>query len=76
MAPNKRVEAIQKFSTRMTSKREVVDELEKWGMQLNPSIKTLKGRLLAPEKVYLKTEYTYHSSNADWGNSKYIFQFD
>ena len=73
MAPNKRVEAIQKFSTRMTSVSEVIDELEKWGMKLNSNIKTLKGRLLAPEKIFLKTEYTYHSRNADWGNSKYIF---
>ena len=73
MAPNKRVEAIQKFSTRMTSESQVVHELDKWGMQLSPSIKTLNGRLLAPEKIYLKTEYTYHSSNADWGNSKFIF---
>ena len=73
MAPNKRVEAIQKFSTRMTSVSEVIDELEKWGMVLNSNIKTLKGRLLAPEKIFLKTEYTYHSRNADWGNSKYIF---
>lgn len=73
MAPNKRVEAIQKFSRRMTSVSKVVEEFEKWGMQLDPSIKTLKGRLLPPEKIYLKTEYTYHSSNADWGNSKFIF---
>ena len=73
MAPNKRVEAIQKFSTRMTSESEVIKELEKWGMQLSSFMKTLKGRLLPPEKIYLKTEYTYHSSNADWGNSKFIF---
>lgn len=73
MAPNKRVEAIQKFSTRMTSESEVIEELEKWGMQLSSFMKTLKGRLLPPEKIYLKTEYTYHSSNADWGNSKFIF---
>ena len=73
MAPNKRVEAIQKFSTRMTSESQVIEELEKWGMQLSSFMKTLKGRLLPPEKIYLKTEYTYHSSNADWGNSKFIF---
>ena len=53
--------------------KEVTDELQKWGMELNPSIMTLKGRLLPPEKIYLKTEYTYHSRNADWGNSKYMF---
>ena len=71
MAPQKRIESINKFATRMTGTKAVKDEFTKWGMELNPSIKTLQGRLLAPEKVFLKREFQYNSNNADWGHSKF-----
>lgn len=51
---------------------EVSAELDKWNMEINPSLKTALGRVLNPETIYLKTETTYQSSNADWGNSKYM----
>ena len=71
MAPQKRIESINKFATRMTGTKAVKDEFTKWGMELNPSIKTLQGRLLNPEKVFLKREFQYNSNNADWGHSKF-----
>ena len=72
MTPNKRVEAIQTFSRRLMTAPEVSAELDKWNMEINPSLKTALGRVLNPETIYLKTETTYQSSNADWGNSKYM----
>ena len=72
MAPQKRIESINKFATRLTGTKAVKDEFTKWSMELNPEIKKLQGRLLAPEKVFLKREFQYNSNNADWGHSKFI----
>ena len=72
MTPHKRVEAIQTFSRRLMTAPEVSAELDKWNMEINPSLKTALGRVLNPETIFLKTETTYHSSNADWGNCKYM----
>ena len=61
MVPQRRVESINRFAERMTRTPAVKQELQKWGMELDPKIRALKGRLLPPEKVFLKTEFTYNS---------------
>ena len=73
MVPQRRVESINRFAERMTRTPAVKQELQKWGMELDPKIRALKGRLLPPEKVFLKTEFTYNSNNADWGHRKFFF---
>ena len=73
MVPQRRVESINRFAERMTRTPAVKQELQKWGMELDPRIRSLKGRLLPPEKVFLKTEFTYNSNNADWGHRKFFF---
>ena len=75
MEPQKRIETLQRFGERLTNSREVKQTWQKWGMELESQPKSLTGRLLPPEPVYLKNPqkpFSYPSNNADWTNGKSI----
>lgn len=69
MRPPKRVDTIEKFSSRMTGTPAVKEVFQKWGMEIDPQMKRFKGRVLPPEKIFLRNEVTYNESNADWDQS-------
>jgi len=66
MEPNKRVESLVQLSNRLTKVPSVVQELLSWNMKFSPKLLEMKGRLLNPETVILKTKVNYSSNNADW----------
>ena len=75
MEPQKRIETLQRFGERLTNSREVKQTWQKWGMELESQPKSLTGRLLPPEPVYLKNSqkpFSYPSNSADWTNGKSI----
>lgn len=43
------------------------EELEKWGLRLNPQMVQLEGRTLNPEKIMFKSNAVSAGVEADWG---------
>ena len=71
MGPQKRVESIKSFATRMTKTKEVKEVFENWDMELQTDPKQLTGRVLQPEAIFLKKQVSYKLTNADWTHCKY-----
>jgi len=69
MGPQKRVESIKSFATRMTKTKEVKEVFENWDMELQTDPKQLTGRVLQPEAIFLKKQVSYKLTNADWTHS-------
>ena len=73
MEPQKRIETLQRFGERLTKAKAVKETWSKWGMELESQPKSLKGRELLPEPVFLKNSlkpFEYKAENADWTNGK------
>ena len=66
MDPSTRAATLMKLSSRLTGQQDIRDELKSWNMEFSPKLMELKGRLLPPEQINLRTKVSYQSSNADW----------
>jgi hypothetical protein len=66
MPPANRLDSIRRFGKRMETTPAVKEIWKKWGMELDSEPKKFTGRLLAPEKIFLKREVSYGVDNADW----------
>ena len=78
MEPQKRVESLRKFGKRLTTTPAVQNTWERWGMKLESEPKSLTGRVLPPEQIFLKNPakpFTYRLENADWTNCKCFINF-
>lgn len=72
MAPIPRVEALQRFATRLTNHPKASAELKKFGMELNPQLVELAGRVLPAETVSCGA--IYQNPQADWTDGNATLQ--
>ena len=67
--PDKRTEILAKFSDRLTSKKEIVDELQAWNLKFSKDLIQFRARIFAPEQILGSgsSKASYQLDNADWG---------
>lgn len=70
LGPTQRIQRLQNFSQRLSSKPEVVKELKNWDFKLSDTIVRLQGRVLPAEKLYgANSDYSSGSERCDWSQS-------
>ena len=69
--PNRLLDALMNFAQRLGNSLAVQDELELWGLQLEPSLVRIQGRLFDPLDIITGENLPsrYHSINAEWSRS-------
>jgi len=67
--PDKRTEILAKFSDRLTSKKEIVEELQAWNLKFSKDLIQFRARIFAPEQILGSgsSKASYQLDNADWG---------
>lgn len=72
VGPSHRMEKLQRFSNRLRSKPEIMQELKQWDMELSKSIIQIEGRVLPSEKILAGMGNSYMAGpRVDWGQSLY-----
>jgi len=68
--PDKRAEALRKFSSRINDSPEIKELLAGWNLQFSKALTKFNGRIMEPEEIYgaKGSKATYQLENADWGN--------
>jgi len=71
--PAQRMDALRRFSTRLSKNAKAVEELKTWGMELNPNLVPINGRRLDPEFVILGNRNKPYQcdAQADWTTKVY-----
>jgi len=69
--PEPRVQTLNKFSERLNSKKEIVEELSAWNLKFAKDLVQFRGRILEPEVILGagSSKHTYNLDNADWGGA-------
>lgn len=69
--PDKRAETLTKFSERLSSKPEIVEELQAWNLKFSKDLIQFRARILEPEMILGagSSKATYQLDNADWGTA-------
>ena len=69
--PDKRAETLAKFSERLSSKPEIVEELQAWNLKFSKDLIQFRARILEPEMILGagSSKATYQLDNADWGTA-------
>ncbi|KAK7070137.1 Piwi-like protein 1 [Halocaridina rubra] len=67
MGPDKRVQAIRKFSSRLFENEKVKAELNHWGLEFSQELSKVRGRVLPPEIITQGSHYfSYNVAEPDW----------
>merc|ERR1719260_72120 len=69
--PDVRAQTLTKFAERLTSKKEIVDELQAWNLKFSKDLMQFRARILEPEQILGSgsSKATYQLDNADWGTA-------
>jgi hypothetical protein len=73
MDPAGRTSRLNALAKRLTTNKVSMDVLKEWGMTMNPKLVEIKGRMMAPEEIYVGKnqrnrdgKFVYSVENADW----------
>lgn len=67
LTPNRRIERLRSFNSRLQNSRESMDVLALWNMQLDKHLVEIPGRILPPEKIVFGNRKKYVcDKHADW----------
>ncbi|XP_061394627.1 protein aubergine [Musca vetustissima] len=65
--PNRRIDRLRAFNTRLQNSKESMDVLASWNMQLDKHLVEIPGRILPPERIVFGNQRKYVcDQNADW----------
>ncbi|XP_013382739.1 piwi-like protein 2 [Lingula anatina] len=67
VSPEQRQLSMKKFINTVNSNADARNELEKWGLSLEPSTVPIQGRLLPEEDIYFRNSNHKAGREADWG---------
>ena len=69
--PDVRAQTLTKFAERLSSKKEIVDELQAWNLKFSKDLMKFRARILEPEQILGagSSKATYQLDNADWGTA-------
>merc|ERR1712013_978356 len=69
--PDVRAQTLTKFAERLSSKKEIVDELQAWNLKFSKDLMQFRARILEPEQILGSgsSKATYQLDNADWGTA-------
>ena len=69
--PDVRAATLTKFAERLSSKPEIVEELQAWNLKFSKDLMQFRSRILEPEQILGSgsSKATYQLDNADWGTA-------